>query len=50
MLRVIGTRLGVMVLIMLVVSVLLFVMNEGDPRLVARSVLGPYAQPEQLDA
>ena len=50
MLRVIGTRLGVMVLIMLTVSVLLFVMNEGNPRLVARSVLGPYAQPEQLDA
>jgi peptide/nickel transport system permease protein len=39
-----------MVLIMLVVSILLFLMNEGDPRLVARSVLGPYAQPEQLDS
>ena len=50
MLRVIGTRIGVMVLIMLVVSILLFAVNEGDPRLVARSVLGPYAQPEQLDA
>jgi peptide/nickel transport system permease protein len=50
MLRVIGTRIGVMVLIMLVVSILLFAVNEGDPRLVARSVLGPYAQPEQLDS
>lgn len=50
MARIIGTRLGVMVLIMLVVSVLLFIMNEGDPRLIARSVLGPYAQVEQLDS
>ena len=25
-------------------------MNEGDPRLIARSVLGPYAQNQQLDA
>ncbi len=50
MLKLIGRRLGTMLLIMLVVSVLLFLMNEGDPRLVARSVLGPYAQPEQLQA
>ncbi len=50
MLKMIGRRLGTMLLIMLVVSVLLFLMNEGDPRLVARSVLGPYAQPEQLQA
>lgn len=50
MLTMVGRRLGSMVLIMLVVSVLLFIMNEGDPRLIARSVLGPYAQPEQLDA
>jgi len=39
-----------MALIMLVVAFLLFVINEGDPRLIARSILGPYAQPEQLDA
>ena len=43
-------RVGMMILIMLVVALLLFLMNEGDPRLIARSVLGPYAQPEQLDA
>lgn len=43
-------RVGMMILIMLVVALLLFVMNEGDPRLIARSVLGPYAQNEQLDA
>ena len=50
MLKLIARRVGTMLLIMLVVSILLFLMNEGDPRLVARSVLGPYAQPEQLDA
>ena len=50
MVKLISRRLGTMVLIMLVVSILLFLMNEGDPRLVARSVLGPYAQDEQLDA
>ena len=50
MLKLILRRLGVMLLIMLVVSALLFFMNEGDPLLVARSVLGPYAQPEQLQA
>ncbi|MGI9414472.1 MAG: ABC transporter permease [Hyphomicrobiales bacterium] len=49
MIKLISRRLGTMILIMLVVSVLLFLMNEGDPRLVARSVLGPYAQDEQLD-
>ncbi len=38
-----------MMLIMFVVSLLLFMVNEGDPRLVARSVLGPYAQDQQLD-
>ena len=43
-------RIGMMILIMLVVALLLFVMNEGDPRLIARSVLGPYAQDQQLDA
>ena len=43
-------RIGMMILIMLVVALLLFVMNEGDPRLIARSVLGPYAQNQQLDA
>lgn len=50
MLKLIARRIGTMLLIMLVVTILLFLMNEGDPRLVARSVLGPYAQPEQLDA
>ena len=50
MVKLISRRLGTMILIMLVVSILLFFMNEGDPRLVARSVLGPYAQNEQLDA
>ena len=43
-------RIGMMILIMLVVALLLFVMNEGNPRLIARSVLGPYAQNQQLDA
>ena len=43
-------RIGMMILIMLVVALLLFVMNEGDPRLIARSVLGPHAQDQQLDA
>ncbi len=43
-------RVGMMILIMLVVALLLFLMNEGDPRLIARSVLGPYAQDQQLDA
>ncbi|MCY4488301.1 MAG: ABC transporter permease [Deltaproteobacteria bacterium] len=43
-------RVGMMLLIMLVVALLLFLMNEGDPRLIARSVLGPYAQDQQLDA
>ena len=43
-------RIGMMILIMLTVALLLFLMNEGDPRLVARSVLGPYAQDQQLDA
>ncbi|MEL7303715.1 MAG: ABC transporter permease [Pseudomonadota bacterium] len=50
MLKLILRRIGVMLLIMFVVSALLFVMNEGDPTLIARSVLGPYAQPEQLEA
>lgn len=50
MLKLIVRRLATMVLIMLVVSVLLFLMNESDPLLIARSVLGPYAQPEQLNA
>lgn len=49
MLKLIARRLGVMMLIMFVVSLLLFMVNEGDPRLVARSVLGPYAQDQQLD-
>jgi len=43
-------RIGMMILILLVVALLLFLINEGDPTLVARSVLGPYAQPEQLNA
>ncbi len=43
-------RVGMMILIMLTVALLLFLMNEGDPRLIARSVLGPYAQDQQLDA
>ncbi len=43
-------RVSMMLLIMLTVSLLLFLMNEGDPRLIARSVLGPYAQAQQLDA
>ncbi len=50
MLQLILRRVGMMVLIMLVVALLLFLINEGDPRLIARSVLGPYAQDEQLDA
>ena len=50
MLQLLARRLGVMVLIMLVVALLLFLINEGDPRLVARSVLGPYAQDTQLDS
>ena len=50
MLQLIMRRIGMMLLIMLVVALLLFLVNEGDPRLVARSVLGPYAQNEQLDA
>ena len=50
MLNLVLRRLGTMVLIMLVVALLLFLINEGDPRLIARSVLGPYAQNEQLDA
>ncbi len=50
MLQLLLRRLGLMVLIMLVVALMLFFMNEGDPRNVARGVLGPYAQAEQLDA
>ena len=50
MIKMIARRIGTMLLIMLVVSMLLFFMNEGDPLLVARSVLGPYAQAEQLQA
>lgn len=41
-------RLGYMLLTMLVVSILLFFANEGDPESVARGVLGPYAQAQQL--
>ncbi len=43
-------RVGYMVLTMLAVSIFLFLANEGDPASVARGVLGPYAQPEQLQA
>ncbi len=50
MVQLIIRRIGMMVLIMLVVALLLFLINEGDPRLIARSVLGPYAQDQQLDA
>ena len=50
MLQMVLRRIGMMILIMLVVALLLFLINEGDPRLIARSVLGPYAQAEQLDA
>ena len=50
MVQLIVRRVGMMVLIMLVVALLLFLINEGDPRLNARSVLGPYAQVQQLDA
>ena len=50
MIQLIVRRIGMMILIMLVVALLLFLINEGDPRLIARSVLGPYAQAEQLDA
>ena len=49
MIKLIARRLGVMILIMLVVALALFLLNEGDPRLIARSVLGPYAQDEQLE-
>jgi peptide/nickel transport system permease protein len=48
MLQLIMRRIGMMILIMLVVALLLFMINEGDPRLIARSVLGPYAQDDQL--
>lgn len=48
MLQLILRRIGMMILIMLVVALLLFMINEGDPTLIARSVLGPYAQPDQL--
>ena len=50
MIQLLVRRVGMMILIMLVVALLLFLINEGDARLVARSVLGPYAQVEQLDA
>ena len=50
MFQLIIRRVGMMILIMLVVALLLFLINEGDPQLIARSVLGPYAQPEQLSA
>jgi len=50
MAKLIARRIGLMILIMLVVALLLFIFNEGDPRLIARSVLGPYAQDEQLEA
>ena len=50
MVQLIIRRIGMMILIMLVVALLLFLINEGDPRLIARSVLGPYAQVQQLDA
>ncbi len=50
MVQLIIRRIGMMILILLVVALLLFLINEGDPTLVARSVLGPYAQPEQLNA
>ena len=50
MIQLIVRRIGMMILILLVVALLLFLINEGDPTLVARSVLGPYAQPEQLNA
>jgi len=50
MAKLIARRVGLMILIMLVVALLLFIFNEGDPRLIARSVLGPYAQDEQLEA
>ena len=50
MIQLIIRRIGMMILIMLVVALLLFLINEGDPRLIARSILGPYAQDQQLDA
>jgi len=50
MAKLIARRIGLMILIMLVVALLLFIFNEGDPKLIARSVLGPYAQDEQLEA
>ena len=43
MVQLIVRRIGMMILILLVVALLLFLINEGDPTLVARSVLGPYA-------
>lgn len=43
-------RLGMMMLVMFVVALLLFLANEGDPHSIARGVLGPYAQKQQLDA
>ena len=44
MVQLIVRRIGMMILVMLVVALLLFLINEGDPRLIARSILGPYAQ------
>ena len=41
-------RLAQMLLVIMVVGLLLFLSSEGDPKMVARGVLGPYAQDEQL--
>lgn len=43
-------RILSMLLVMLAVSLLLFVINEGNPQLVAISVLGNFASPEQLQS
>ncbi len=49
MLILIGRRLGSMILVMLVVSVLIFLALEATPGSVATKVLGPYSSQEQRD-
>ncbi|MGF1650926.1 MAG: ABC transporter permease [Hyphomicrobiaceae bacterium] len=46
----IARRVASMTLIMAAVSLLVFLINESDPKLIARSVLGPFAQDQQLEA
>jgi peptide/nickel transport system permease protein len=48
MLRFFGTRLGWLLVTVLVVTFLVFCVNEFSPGQVARKILGPYATQEQL--